>query len=163
MMTMLLHSVASKLTGRLSVFQTASRMKSIAAPQMSAMTAGRRPFSMPRIEPMSPYLKKSCECQPAALIDDGGLDERHGSVAAADTEDADLGKLEEELKIYHDRAPSAEFPVLHEDEADDAVDDDEQHDVDVEEHVGDEGGEDDRHGQQEARFRLFNEEVDGDL
>ena len=43
--------------------------------------------------------------QPAALIDDSGLDERHGSVAAADTEDADLGKLEEELKIYHDRAP----------------------------------------------------------
>ena len=46
-----------------------------------------------------------CECQPAALIDDGGLDERHGSIAAADAEDADLGKFEEELKIYHDRAP----------------------------------------------------------
>ena len=91
------------------------------------------------------------------------MDERHGSVAAADAEDADLGKLEEELKIDHDCAPSAEFPVLHEDEADDAVDDDEQHDVDIEEHVGDEGSEDDRHGKQEARLCLLDEEVDGDL
>ena len=103
------------------------------------------------------------ERQPAVFIDDGSLDERHGSVAAADAEDADLGEFEEKLEIDHDETPSTEFPVLHEDEADDAVDDNEQHDVDIEEHVGDEGREDDRHGQEEARLRLLEEEVDGDL
>lgn len=50
---------ADQSSGRVSVFHRARRMKLRLATQMRATTAGRRPLRMPRIGPMSPYLRKT--------------------------------------------------------------------------------------------------------
>lgn len=49
---------ASQSEGSSSVFHKAKRMKLRLATQIRATTAGRRPFKIPRIGPISPYFKK---------------------------------------------------------------------------------------------------------
>lgn len=50
---------ADQSSGQVSVFHKARRMKLRLATQIRATTAGRRPLRMPRIGPISPYLRKT--------------------------------------------------------------------------------------------------------
>ena len=52
-------STSVKSAGSVSVFHKAKIIKLIHAEQIKATTAGRRPFKIPRIGPISPYLKNS--------------------------------------------------------------------------------------------------------
>ena len=59
--------------------------------------------------------------QPVMSINNTCLDERHGSISAADTEDADLDEFPKQLKIYHDGTSLIIFRIPEEQETDNAI------------------------------------------